>query len=129
MNLKSLLVLVVPVTFGTLEGFSWIIQEIFAQSGRVEDKVTLGTLDTRLSAIDMVRTWANGGALQLAGIGGGGAVAGRCVGHITHHRQQTIGQTTRYTGPQARQSSQCLEKVGVVRHKVGERIDVLISVS
>ena len=68
-NLQRLLVLVVPVTLGTLERLGGVVEEVLAQPRRVEDEVTLGTLYSGLSPGHMIRTGSDGGALQLTGVG------------------------------------------------------------
>ena len=56
MNLQSLLVFVVPIALWAFQCFGGIVDEIFTQSGRVEDEIALGTLNTWLSSVHMIRT-------------------------------------------------------------------------
>ena len=64
--LQGLLILVVPVTLGTLECLAGIVGGIPSQRPQpvgVDDHVTLATVQSSGSAIDVVRTGTNGGAL------------------------------------------------------------------
>ena len=69
-NLKSLLVLVVPVTLGALESLAGVVRSVPAepsQSVGVHDQVTLGTVQAGRSAVDVFRAGPDGGALARVG--------------------------------------------------------------
>ena len=80
-NLQCLLVLVMPITLGTLEGLTGVPGDIPGLStshpGGAEDDVTLGAFHPSGTAIDVVRASPNGCTLEHVGIGGGQVGGGR----------------------------------------------------
>ena len=68
MNFQRFLVLVVPVTLGTLEGFAGVSRSVPSNTSRhsrgIENHVTIGTFNTCWSTIDVFRAGSDGGARQ-----------------------------------------------------------------
>ena len=62
-----------PVTLGTFEGLAGIARNIppaaSCHSGGVEDEVTFGTFNSSGTAVDMIGTGSDGGALEHVGVG------------------------------------------------------------
>ena len=68
-DLQCFLVFVVPVAFGTLEGLAGVVAGIpslldRAEPVRVQDEITLGTLDAGGPALDVLRAGADRCALE-----------------------------------------------------------------
>ena len=74
-DLKCLLVLVVPIALGAFQGLAGVSRDVPRVSayhpGRSQDQVALCTLHACGPAIDMIRASPNGGTLQHVGIGHG----------------------------------------------------------